>query len=310
MRKIVVIGSVNIDIVFHVPYFVKPKETISSESMERFLGGKGLNQAIALSKAYPEVKLFANISSKDTSLKEEINAFGVDPSMIESLDGEAGTAFIQVDPSGENCIILNKGVNHKFTKERINSVISSLHEGDLIVLQNEINELETIIKSAKLKGLKIAFNPSPFESKILDLPLQEVDYLIFNEVEGRMLSHFSEPDKILKTLHNRYPNTVLVLTLGSIGVMAQQANMTYEMSGLKVEAVDTTAAGDAFTGYFLAGVQKGLSVAEALEMANVAGALTVTKRGASSSIPTLQEVLDAISALKPTAQKITQNSKM
>ena len=306
MRKIVVIGSVNIDIVFHVDYFVKPKETISSRSMDRFLGGKGLNQAIALSKAYPDVKLFANISSKENALKEEIKAFGVETSLIESVDGDTGTAFIQVDPSGQNCIILNKGVNHRFTKERIESVLSSFHEGDLIVLQNEINELETIIKSAKLKGLKIAFNPSPFESKILDLPLQDVDYLIFNEVEGRMLSHFSEPDKILKTLHNRYPNTVLVLTLGELGVMAQQANMTYEMAGLKVEAVDSTAAGDAFTGYFLAGVQKGLSMAEALEMANVAGALTVTKQGASSSIPSLQEVLDGVISFKNSSQKIKQ----
>lgn len=306
MKKIIVIGSVNVDIVFHVPYFVKAKETISSQSMERFLGGKGLNQAIALSKAYPEVMLFANISSKEPSLKEEIKAYGVETSMIESLDGEAGTAFIQVDPSGENCIILNKGVNHQFTKERIQSVLSSLHEGDLIVLQNEINELEFIIKSAKTKGLKIAFNPSPFDSKILDLPLQEVDYLIFNEVEGKMLSHFSESDKILKTLHHRYPNTTLVLTLGSLGVMAQHANMTYEMTGLKVEALDTTAAGDSFTGYFLAGVQKGLSIAEALEMANVAGALTVTKRGASSSIPSLQEVLDGIITFKNSSQKIKQ----
>lgn len=306
MRKIVVIGSINIDIVFHVDYFVKPKETISSRSMDRFLGGKGLNQAIALSKAYPEVKLFANISSKDNSLEEEIKALGVDTSLIENVDGDTGTAFIQVDPSGENCIILNKGVNHRFTKDRIESVLSSFHEGDLIVLQNEINELETIIKSAKMKGLKIAFNPSPFDSRILDLPLQDVDYLIFNEVEGSMLSHFSEPDKILKTLHNRYPNTVLVLTLGKIGVMAQQANMTYEMAGLKVEAVDSTAAGDAFTGYFLAGVQKGLSMAEALEMANVAGALTVTKRGASLSIPSLQEVLDGVISFKNSSQKIKQ----
>jgi ribokinase len=306
MKKIVVIGSINVDLVFHVENFVKAKETISSKSMSRFLGGKGLNQAIALSKAYPEVRLFGNISKSDNHLKEEIKSFGVSTELIESLDGDTGTAFIQVDKTGQNCIVLNKGVNHCFEKIKINEVLSSLHPGDMIVLQNEINELEYIIQSAKENGIKIAFNPSPFESKILDLPLGDTDFLIFNEVEGKMLAHFNEPDLILKTLHNRYPNTVLVLTLGADGVMAQADNVTYEIPSHKVQVVDTTAAGDAFSGYFLAGIQKGLSVIESLEMANAAGALTVTKAGASSSIPALPEVLDAVVGFKNNPKKIKQ----
>jgi len=306
MRKIVVIGSINIDLVFHVDTIVKPQETISSHSMDRFLGGKGLNTAIALSKAYPEVKLFGKLSQKDSAIIDEIKAFGVNPELIEKCDGDTGTAFIQVDQSGQNCIVLNKGVNHQFNTARIDEVLSSLYEGDMIVLQNEINALDYIIKAAKKKGLRIAFNPSPFEHAVLDLPLHDVDYLVFNEVEGAMLSHFKEADKILETLHRRYPNTVLVLTLGSKGVMAQSANMTYEMTGLKVTAVDTTAAGDAFTGYFLAGIQKGLSVAESLDMGNVAGALTVMKAGASSSIPSFEEVLEATVNFKSSAKKIKQ----
>jgi ribokinase len=304
MKKIVVIGSINVDLVFHVENFVKAKETISSKSMARFLGGKGLNQAIALSKAYPEVRLFGNISKSDLSIKEEIKTFGVSTDLIQALDGDTGTAFIQVDKTGQNCIVLNKGVNHQFERTKIDEVLSSLHQGDMIVLQNEINDLGTIIKHAKEKGLKIAFNPSPFESKILELPLGDTDYLIFNEVEGRMLAHFKEPNLILKTLHNRYPNTVLVLTLGADGVMAQADNVTYEIPSHKVQVVDTTAAGDAFSGYFLAGIQKGLSVIDALEMANAAGALTVTKAGASSSIPTLAEVLDAVVGFKNNPKKI------
>ena len=306
MKKIVVIGSINVDLVFHVENFVKAKETISSKSMARFMGGKGLNQAIALSKAYPEVRLFGNISKSDNHLKEEIKSFGVSTELIESVEGDTGTAFIQVDKTGQNCIVLNKGVNHRFERARIDEVLSSLHQGDMIVLQNEINELEYIIQSAKVKGIKIAFNPSPFESKILDLPLGDTDYLIFNEVEGKMLAHFKEPDLILKTLHNRYPNTVLILTLGADGVMAQADNVTYEIPSHKVQVVDTTAAGDAFSGYFLAGIQKGLSVIDALEMANAAGALTVTKAGASSSIPALPEVLDAVVGFKNNPKKIKQ----
>lgn len=306
MKKIVVIGSINVDLVFHVKNFVKAKETISSQSLARFMGGKGLNQAIALSKAYPEVRLFGNISKTDTHLKEEIRGFGVSTDLIDALEGETGMAFIQVDMTGQNCIVLHKGVNHRFEKIRINEVLSSLHQGDLIVLQNEINELEYIIQSAKEKGIKIAFNPSPFESQILDLPLEDTDYLIFNEVEGKMLAHFKEPELILKTLHKRYPNTVLVMTLGADGVMAQADNVTYEIPSHKVQVVDTTAAGDAFSGYFLAGIQKGLSVIDALEMANAAGALTVTKAGASSSIPDLAEVLDAVTNFKSNPKKIKQ----
>ncbi len=127
MKKIVVIGSINVDLVFHVENFVKAKETISSKSMARFLGGKGLNQTIALSKAYPEVRLFGNISKSDLSIKEEIKTFGVSTDLIQALDGDTGTAFIQVDKTGQNCIVLNKGVNHQFERTKIDEVLSSLH---------------------------------------------------------------------------------------------------------------------------------------------------------------------------------------
>lgn len=304
MKKIVVIGSINIDLVFNVENIVKPKETISSKSMARFMGGKGLNQAIALSKAYPEVRLYANIAKNDEPLLKEINSLGVDPQLIDQVEGETGMAFIQVDKTGQNCIVLHKGVNHRFEQAKIDTVLSALHPDDLIVLQNEINELDYIIRQAKEKGLMIAFNPSPFDSKILDLPLKDVDVLIFNEVEGALLAHFKEPEMILKTLHNRYPNTILVLTLGSEGVMAVAANTTYECSAHPVSVVDTTAAGDAFSGYFLSGLMKGLSVGDALEWGNAAGALTVTKAGASISIPTLPEVLEAIVNFKSTPKKI------
>jgi len=306
MKKIIVIGSINIDLVFHVEDIAKAQETITSKSAQRFLGGKGLNQALALSKAYPDVALYANISHNDKVLIEEIKALGIKAAMIETLPGETGMAFIQVDKTGQNCIVLHKGVNHGFDEARISAVLSQCHEGDLIVLQNEINALETIIPLAKQKGLKIAFNPSPFDFTILDLPLEEVDYLIFNEVEGQRLSHFKEPELILETLHKRYPNTVLVLTLGADGVMAQENETTTTMEAHKVKVVDTTAAGDAFTGYFLAGILKGLSVAEALEMGNAAGALSVARLGASTSIPSLDEVLQAVIEFSSSPKKIKQ----
>jgi ribokinase len=306
MKKILVIGSINVDLIFHVEDIVKAKETIASKSAQRVLGGKGLNQALALSKAYPDVSLYANVSQSDKHLIEEIKQLGIKNGLIDVLPGETGMAFIQVDKSGQNCIVLNKGVNHAFEETRITEVLSECHEGDLIVLQNEINALDFIITRAKQKGLRIAFNPSPFDFRILDLPLEEADYLIFNEVEGQRLSHFKEPDLILKTLHKRYPNTVLVLTLGAEGVMAQEAETTYTMAAHMVDVVDTTAAGDAFTGYFLAGILKGLSVADALEMGNAAGALSVTKMGASSSIPSLDDVLEAVIQFSASPKKIKQ----
>lgn len=290
MNSILVIGSVNLDLVFSVDQFVKAGETIHSHKMDTFMGGKGLNQSIALARAYPQVFLAANIGSNDSGLKATIRDFKVDPTFIETVQEPTGRAFIQVNAQGQNCIVLNSGANAAFTPERFRHILKHFQSGDTLVLQNEINGLAELIVMAREHGLNVAFNPSPFTSSILKLPLNQLDTLIVNEIEGEALSGSSDPETILKTLEKRYPTTRIVVTLGEHGVIAAHEGQHYHVEALKVKAVDTTAAGDTFLGFFLGSLAEGHSMHDALKTAVTAAAITVTRHGASSSIPTLQEV--------------------
>jgi ribokinase len=290
MSKLLVIGSINLDLVFSVDQFVSAGETIHSHKMETFMGGKGLNQAIALSRATPNVFLAANIGQSDAAHKSTIRNLGVDPTYIQTVTEPTGMAFIQVNAQGQNCIVHNSGANAAFTTERFEEVLSHFEPGDTLVLQNEINGSAELIGLAKAKGLKVAFNPSPFTPAILDLPLSLIDTLIVNEVEGEGLSGSSDPEIILSTLSTRHPSTQIILTLGEHGVMAMVNGKRLVVEALKVKAVDTTAAGDTFLGFYLGSLAEGSGIEEALRTAVIASGITVTRPGASSSIPTLSEV--------------------
>lgn len=290
MSKICVIGSVNLDMVFQVDRFVKAKETKSSKNMEVFLGGKGVNQALALRKAYEDVYFAGNIGKGDEGLVEQIREHGVDTSLISISDTTTGTAFIQVDEEGQNCIVLHKGANHQFTKEQIDNILSHFQKNDLIVLQNETNLLDYMITESKKRGLLVALNPSPFEETISDLPLDQVDYILLNEVEGEALTGKADPQEILEHMESFYPWGCIVLTLGADGVLCSKEKTRYFQKSRKVEVVDSTAAGDTFTGYFLASVLSNKDILESLQMATYAAGISVTRKGASVSIPSWDEV--------------------
>jgi len=295
MKKICVIGSINVDIVFSVDAIARPGETVSASATRRYLGGKGQNQAIALRRAYPEVALAGNIGASDAWIRDELERQGIDTALVRSLDAETGSAFIQVDSRGQNCIVLDRGANHKFDKEGLDRVLASLKPGDLVVLQNEINLLEHIVRGAKERGIAVALNPSPFDRGIRDLPLRSLDFLVLNEIEGEGLTGESESAAILDALRAAYPETTHVLTLGSEGAMCRAGAETFKVEGRKVDAIDTTAAGDTFLGYFLAEAMLGRAMPDALRRANVAAAISVTRPGAAASIPSREEV-DAVDA--------------
>lgn len=294
MKKIVVIGSFNLDYVFSVDRFVKAKETLHSNEMELFFGGKGFNQSIALAKSYPEVYLAANVNEKDAYIKDVLTQNNVNTTYLNLISSPTGMAFIQVNPEGENCILLNKGANHQFTLEQCNDILAQFSEGDLLVLQNEINLLGEIIELARKKGLSIAFNPSPFDETILKLPLSDLDYMFINETEGEALTHESEPQKILDIISSLYPNLKVILTLGSNGSVVLSENQIYKQNAYHVNAVDSTGAGDTYTGYYLSSLILGNSVEESLQMASAASALSVTKPGAMDSIPDHASVIEFI----------------
>ena len=291
--KIYNLGSLNIDYVYSVPHFVQPGETLSSAKLEIFPGGKGMNQSVALAKAGARVIHGGRIGDNGGFLKEILGQAGADTSFVAVDASSTGHAIIQVDENGQNCILLFSGANHSFTEEFVREILADAQAGDIILLQNEINLLDVIFAVAAEKQLQIAFNPSPFTEELLKLPLHQVKWWLCNEIEGGQLTGKSEPEEILTSMQKKFPGSSIVLTLGKDGCMFTDGKQVLRQPIFPVKAVDTTAAGDTFTGFFLASVAEGKAVADALRIASRASSIAVSRMGASSSVPTLAEVLAA-----------------
>ena len=295
--KVLNFGSLNIDYVYSLDHFVQKGETISSEALHIFPGGKGLNQSIALGKAGVSVAHAGAVGKDGGFLLELLKKAGVSTKYVRVLeDVQTGTAIIQKDKSGDNCIILYSGANQQITREQIVDTISDFAEGDFLVLQNEINGMEDIVQVAKDRGMKIVLNPSPMNEKILALPLQYVDYFILNEVEASQilgLNGISVKDgaDIVKELHKNYPQAKIILTLGAEGSIYFDGKKLYKQKPYKSEVLDTTAAGDTFSGFFIAGVLNGESEDTAMDTAARAAGIAISRLGAAPSIPTMEEVL-------------------
>ena len=294
--KVLCFGSLNIDYTYRVDHFVQKGETLSSESLQVFSGGKGLNQSIALSKAGVETYHAGKIGEDGRFLLEMMEHAGVNTSLVEiSRDVRTGNAIIQNDKSGDNCILLYGGANQAITKDQVDEVIRHFEAGDYLVLQNEINELSYIMEAAHNKGMKIVLNPSPMNEKIFKLPLETVDVFMLNEVEasqilGKASAKDADMDALADELHAKYPDAVIVLTIGSAGSIYMGNGKKFRQPVYKVKAVDTTAAGDTFTGFFIGGQLRGLSAEDSMDLASRAAAIAVTRPGAAPSIPELVEV--------------------
>ena len=288
--KILNIGSLNIDYVYEVDNFVTAGETKLSKQLKIFSGGKGLNQSIALAKAGASIYHAGIIGKEGSFLKEELQREGVNTDFIKCIDSQTGHAIIQVNSQGNNCILLYGGANQAFTEDYIDEVFENFTEGDFILLQNEINMMDYIIETAYKKGMKIVLNPSPINDALKKYPLDKVDFFILNEVEGKALTGEEEADLIIKKMEKIYPNAETVLTLGEKGSMYKHKDITIVQPIHKVKAVDTTAAGDTFTGYFIASLCSGLNIEESLKRAAIASGISVSRHGAAASIPYSEEV--------------------
>ena len=288
--KIYNLGSLNIDYVYAVDHFVSAGETLASDGMNIFPGGKGLNQSIALARAGAQVIHGAVIGSDGGFLLETLAESGVDTARIQRVDGSCGHAIIQVDPNGQNCILLFAGTNHRISKDYIDTFLADACAGDILVLQNEVNGLDMIFEAAYKKKMNIAFNPSPFREELKKLPLSYVKWWFCNEIEGEALFGSSDPMHIVETFAVQYPGSNLILTLGSNGSVFSDGNKVVRQPIFPTKAIDTTAAGDTFTGYFLASVTAGKTVEQALEAASRAASVTVSRKGASESIPYAREL--------------------
>lgn len=291
--KIYSLGSLNIDYVYTVDHFVSAGETLSSKSMNIFPGGKGLNQSIATSKAGANVIHGAVVGDGGELLLDALSSAGVDSSRIKNIGGNCGHTIIQVDKTGQNCILLFPGTNQRMDKEYAEQFLHDAEPGDILILQNEINALDIIFAIAHSKQMQIVFNPSPLQLDMGNLPLDYVNWWFCNEIEGEALFGSSDPQKIAENFIKKYPHSHLILTLGGNGSVFKDADRYLIQPAYKATAVDTTAAGDTFTGYFMAMIAAGKDVAFALDTASKAAAIAVSRPGAASSIPTMEEVTAA-----------------
>lgn len=297
--RILNFGSLNLDKVYTVEHFVKPGETISSLSLETFCGGKGLNQAIACKKAGSDVFMAGKIGTDGAILLSQLKEFNIDIDHVMIDEEQAsGQAIIQVEKGGQNSIILYGGTNRSITHEDVDKILADFDKGDILLLQNEISSLDYIIDKGYEKGMIIALNPSPLDSFLLRCNLEKVSYFIMNEIEARAICGYDDADKAIAALSRKYPEAKIVITLGDNGVKYYDGKKVYRHGIYKVNTVDTTAAGDTFTGYFLNGILEKKPAEEILKIASKASAITVSRKGSSDSIPTKDEVEKAHLELK------------
>lgn len=289
--KILNFGSLNIDHVYHVDEFVTPGETKLTKNLTKFAGGKGNNQSIALAKAGAKVYHAGAIGADgqfllDNLIKENINIDYIDI----NPNTATGHAIIQVNDQGENCILLHGGANQEISVSYIHQVLDNFTKNDILLLQNEISNLDKIIEIAGKKQMVIYFNPAPICNKLLSYPLHYIDTFIVNVPEAKAITNANSTDQMLDKMAQLFPKSKVILTLGEQGVIYQDQKTRISQPAYKVNAIDTTAAGDTFLGYFLASLQKNIEVKTALQIACKAASITVTRAGATTSIPYLHEL--------------------
>ena len=287
--RILNFGSMNLDYVYQVDHFVWPGETLAVLSRTVKAGGKGLNQSVALARAGLPVSHAGCLGAGGDLLKAFLEENGVNTEMLLPVQEAQGHTVIQVDRKGENCILLYGGSNRCVPEEHVRRVLSAFDRGDWLVLQNEINRLPLIMKLAAEKGMHIVLNPSPYDSALEETDLSPVEWLLVNQTEAEQISGETEPGKVWERLHAKYAGMSLLITLGGRGSTAFRIRggktESHHEEAVRAETVDTTAAGDTYTGYFIAGLTEGRPLRECMKQASIAAAIAVTRSGAAESIP-------------------------
>ena len=294
--RVLNIGSLNLDYVYNVDHIILPGETEATGGLNLYLGGKGINQSMALAKAGVEVYHGGMIGEDGQPFLDACHQYGVRDRYIRKIDEKTGHTIIQIDKHAQNSILLYDGAKQCLTKEYVDEVLADFDAEDILLLQNEVNLLPYIVDQAYAKGMTIALNPSPYNEKLDAVDMTKISIFLVNEVEGGQITGATDPQEILKIMLEKFPHARIVLTLGKDGAVYADANETHFQPIFPVQAVDTTAAGDTFTGYFLAGISEGMSIPDTLRMSAKASSIAVTRPGAVPSIPLRQEVMEALQA--------------
>ena len=291
--KVLNFGSLNYDYVYEVDHFTEPKETQLSLSYIRNFGGKGLNQSIALAKAGLDVYHAGRVGSDGQDFIDYLNEYNVDTTYLMKDNNEAtGHAIIEVC-KGQNRILLHGGANQAVDEKQIDEVLNHFDDNDVLLIQNEISSLAYLIEKANEKGMMIVFNTAPMNDKVFTYPLDKIDIFVVNEIEAAQLINKDTKDIeiIIEELRKNYEDKIIVLTVGEEGSYYIDKNTIYHQNIYEVEAVDTTAAGDTFTGFFLASYLKDKDIKKAMDLAAKASSITVQGKGAAMSIPSIKDLI-------------------
>ena len=302
--KILNFGSCNIDYVYRLHHIAAPGETQKSDDLQTFAGGKGLNQSVAIAKAGGRVCHEGCIGTDGDMLLHTLQENAVDTALLQRMPQKNGHAMIQVSETGENAIIVYPGTNAMIREDYVDAVLSDFSKGDILVLQNEINCLSYILSCAHQRGMTVILNPSPIQDALRSLDFHKISYMVLNEIEAVALFGGDDAQSSAAIAAEQYPNLRIVLTLGENGSVYREGSVVWHQNAFRVKAVDTTAAGDTFMGYFVAGLAKGQPIPEILRLASAAAAMAVSKEGAAPSIPYLHDVECAVDTMEEAAVRV------
>lgn len=296
--SIVNFGSMNLDHVYAVPHFITGGETLLSGALTESIGGKGLNQSVAVARAGAEIFHAGMLGLGGEPLRDCLVKNGVDVSLLQPCGRPQGHTVIQIDPAGQNCIIVFGGSNQAVGREYIDQTLERFGPGDYLMLQNEISNLDYLLQAAAGRGLKLVLNASPINDALLALDFSPLEWLVVNEIECAAIAGREDVWEAFETLKARYPNAGILLTLGADGSVCWKDGQELRQKAYPARAVDTTGAGDTFVGYFVGCLTRGCARQEAMRRASMAAALSVTRPGAADAIPTMEEVRRALDAAR------------
>jgi len=287
------LGSINIDHIYRVPHFPMPGETLLSDSYSKGLGGKGANQSIAIARAGGQVVHIGAIGEDAVWTRDILAESGVIVDSVAVLDSPTGHAIINVDKTGENCIVLFDGANVLLSEGQISTGLSTANAGDWLLLQNEVSGGRFAARLARAKGMKIAYVAAPFDAENVREMIDIVDLLSVNEGEAAQVC------AALGVSEDEIPVEKLLITRGGNGISFRDGPTLYSQDIFQVTPVDTTGAGDTFMGYFLSELDAGKDPQEALRVAAAAAAIQITKKGTAEAIPLMEGVAGFIRSYLP-----------
>ena len=297
MKNICVIGSLNMDLVVNVDTMPKPGQTIIGSNFKEVPGGKGANQAVAMARLNGNVSMIGKIGEDGfgQTLINSLKNDKVDTTYIQTSKGATGVALITVDKNAQNSIVVSPGANFEVKEDDIDNNIEAIKNSDIVVLQLEtpLNTIKYALNKAKELNKYTILNPAP-AVKLDDEIIKNVDLLTPNETELEIISGVSieTEEDIQKAAQIMIEKGVkeLIVTLGSKGSLYINKEKSMFKKAYKVEAVDTTAAGDSYTGALAVALSQDKNIEDAMDFASKVGALSVLKEGAQSSLPTLEDV--------------------